>query len=470
MELCRERNEEYIKISIIVPIYNVAAYLRTCVGSLVNQTMKEIEIILVNDASPDESEEIMEEYKRGFPELIKCIHLPDNRKQGGARNAGMKIAKGEYILFVDSDDYIDLTMCEKMYQVACAEQSDCVCSGYYMFEKNMREIDLFPDDICGEFTEEKRRAVISTMSVGSVAKLFRRDMWLQNELDFPEQIKYEDLATMPLVWMYINKVSKIDEPLYYYRRHQESTTLEKNSVSTYQIFDAARLASNRLMKRGFGERYHTELEAILIRGFMDEIRFCINNLSVLDMDRLEQMRKYMMDNIANYIENPYFYLKSEPMEIHAAECFIKSLKQFQQEHKNGSFLNADVHYEQYYNLQKKEILYELKKYAELGYRVAVWGAGKKGIDFIRTLDPEHQYIDFIMDKNKNKWGTKIESGHAIYSFEEKGNETDVILVMNRMYFNSIRREVLQKNKRIKLVNLDMFIMKGKLGWKGKWIE
>jgi glycosyltransferase involved in cell wall biosynthesis len=102
-----------INVSIIVPVYNVAKYLRRCLDSCVAQTMREIEIIIVNDLSPDPTDsEIMREYEEKHQDKIKCIWHTENKTQGGARNTGIRMAKGEYLNFVDSDDYIEPKMCE----------------------------------------------------------------------------------------------------------------------------------------------------------------------------------------------------------------------------------------------------------------------------------------------------------------------------------------------------------------------
>ena len=106
------------KVSIIVPVYNVEKYLEECLDSLVNQTLKEIEIICINDFSPDNSLEILHRYKNNYPDLMKIIDLKQNVGPGYARNHGLDMAQGEYIVFVDPDDYIDITMCEKLYNMA----------------------------------------------------------------------------------------------------------------------------------------------------------------------------------------------------------------------------------------------------------------------------------------------------------------------------------------------------------------
>ena len=100
-----------IKISIIIPVYNVEKYLDKCIFSCVNQTLEEIEVIVINDASPDACNSIMNKYQREYPNKIINIFLDKNLRQGGARNKGIKIARGEYLCFVDGDDYIAYDTC-----------------------------------------------------------------------------------------------------------------------------------------------------------------------------------------------------------------------------------------------------------------------------------------------------------------------------------------------------------------------
>ena len=121
-----------IKVSVIVPFYNVEKYIEKCLISLVNQTLKEIEIILVNDGSKDKSEKIAKEFEQKYPTKIKYYEKP-NGGLGDARNYGIQYAIGEYIAFLDSDDYVEPTMYEEMYKKACNEHSDYVeCRYQYL--------------------------------------------------------------------------------------------------------------------------------------------------------------------------------------------------------------------------------------------------------------------------------------------------------------------------------------------------
>ena len=122
-----------IKVSVIVPIYNTEKFLRKCIESIVNQTLQEIEIILINDGSTDNSHNICLEYTEKYPEKIRYIN---NKNIGcsATRNLGIELANGEYIAFVDSDDYIEKEMYEEMYTKTLKEKSDIVICGFnYIF-------------------------------------------------------------------------------------------------------------------------------------------------------------------------------------------------------------------------------------------------------------------------------------------------------------------------------------------------
>ena len=114
-----------IKVSVIVPVYNVEKYIDKCLNSLVKQTLKDIEIIVVNDGSPDNSQKIIDKYVDKYPDKIKS-YIKENGGQGSARNLGLEYASGEYISFIDSDDWLDLDALEEMYLLAKKEKSDVV--------------------------------------------------------------------------------------------------------------------------------------------------------------------------------------------------------------------------------------------------------------------------------------------------------------------------------------------------------
>ena len=122
-----------MKVSVIVPVYNVEEYLAPCLDSLVKQTLQDIEIIVVNDGSPDNSQEIIDRYVKKYPNLVKAM-IKENGGQASARNMALEIAKGEYVNFVDSDDWVKIDMYENMYKKAKEEDADivvCNTTDYY---------------------------------------------------------------------------------------------------------------------------------------------------------------------------------------------------------------------------------------------------------------------------------------------------------------------------------------------------
>ena len=125
-------------ISIIVPIYNAEKYLNKCIDSLVNQTKKELEFILINDGSTDSSEDIIKSYKD------KRIKYFKNKNQGigKTRNFGIDKATGKYLMFLDSDDYLDINACEKLYNKAIKEKSDLVVFDFYRVEETLKEVTI----------------------------------------------------------------------------------------------------------------------------------------------------------------------------------------------------------------------------------------------------------------------------------------------------------------------------------------
>ena len=119
-----------VKVSVIVPVYNTEQYLEKCLDSLVNQTLGDIEIIIVNDGSPDNSQAIVDKYKEKYPEKIKSI-IQSNGGQSSARNNALQYATGEFIMFVASDDYIELDTLERTYNIANNGNYDIVCFNMY---------------------------------------------------------------------------------------------------------------------------------------------------------------------------------------------------------------------------------------------------------------------------------------------------------------------------------------------------
>lgn len=211
-------------ISVIVPIYNAEKTLVNCLSNLVHQTFEDIELILVNDCSKDDSLNILLECERQFPEKVLVIDVPENHGAGGARNIGLSYASGDYIGFVDSDDRVDVTMFEKLYKTMIEEDCDIVECGYY-YEEDDKVTLQFGDNVCG-MLDAKKKSEMMTNPGYLMTNLYKRSLW--DGMEFREHTILEDLETLMKVYLRAQKLGKVGEVLYFYRNNQSSLSKEMN--------------------------------------------------------------------------------------------------------------------------------------------------------------------------------------------------------------------------------------------------
>ena len=204
-----------MKLSIIVPVYNMAAdeKLEYCLNSLVNQTIKEpYEIIAVDDASTDNSLEILREYEKRHGALVRVFHNDRNRRQGGAKNVGLKEAQGEWIGFVDSDDWVTPDYYEKLLRKAEETGADMVGCDYNLVTEHTMEVGRVVQnnsaDQTGALDIEKHKKLL--MRPGSmVIKIYKHSVIKENHLDFPEGIFYEDNCAGTLWSLYFTRFERV---------------------------------------------------------------------------------------------------------------------------------------------------------------------------------------------------------------------------------------------------------------------
>ena len=210
-------------ISVVVPIYNVSQYLSQCIDSILTQSYQDLEIILVNDGSTDECPLLCDEYK-GKDSRVRVVHKK-NRGLSDARNAGLRIAKGEWIYFVDSDDWLDSDAIQKLYPFAVENKCDVVQGGlYYAYhdhllyrkagKKEQKRTVLERNDAMRELIINDR---VKNFAWG---KLYKAD--LIRDLPFPVGKYYEDSFWQHFVIDRVGQYGIIDEPLYFYRQRSDS--------------------------------------------------------------------------------------------------------------------------------------------------------------------------------------------------------------------------------------------------------
>lgn len=228
------------KLSVIIPIFNVENYLEECLDSVCNQTLKDLEIICIDDGSTDDSPKILKNYA-SKDDRIKIISK-SNGGQASARNIGIKEATGEYIAFVDSDDFIEPTMFEKLYQKAKNKDLDIVMCKIATYDNQTTEIrdnvwyymlGIFRDFDKDIFNHKDTFDFTCEIAVTPYNKIYRSSLIKDNNILFPEGLIFEDEKFFYDVYLRANKVSIVDEFLYYYRVNRKGSTVEISQDKDY---------------------------------------------------------------------------------------------------------------------------------------------------------------------------------------------------------------------------------------------
>ena len=300
-------------LSIIVPVYNMAGdgKLKYCIDSLLNQTFRgEYEIIAVDDASTDDSLAILREYESKYPGKVRVIASEVNRHQGGARNAGIREASGEWVSFIDSDDWVSPDYYEKLFDRANETGADVVGCCYSIVSDHTFEVgEIVRNEFAsgtGEFTDERRRDFLNNMS-SMVTKIYKTSLITGNGLSFPEGIFYEDNAAGPIWAMYYKRFEYVDEPLYYYYQHDTSTVHTITERRCFDRMEAAEFMLSEMKKRGFLGKYREEIENIFTTVYFVNTLF-----SYMRMPRgrklsvVRTLRKRMLEEFPDFRNNKFY--------------------------------------------------------------------------------------------------------------------------------------------------------------------
>lgn len=292
------------KVSVIVPVYNVEKYLRKCLNSLVNQTMKNIEIIIVNDGSPDNSEEIIREYKKKYPEKIKVLNQV-NQGLSGARNNGLQLATAKYIMFVDSDDYLCEDAVEKVYNKIITEEADFLVFGNNVVDESDNILSTtFPCENKYESTVEK--IIFGNMCAWN--KIYKKSFIENNKINFRVNVWYEDLDYSFKTFVKANKIAFLEENLYNYLIRENSIMSNQKADKNLEIIDAldeiiAYAKNNHVLKK-----HYDMIEFLCIYHiYICAVTRVINmNIKYKHKKKLiDKFIKYTKKNFPKYKNNKY---------------------------------------------------------------------------------------------------------------------------------------------------------------------
>ncbi len=321
-----------MKLSIIVPVYNMAAdgKLNFCMDSLIGQTLpkNEYEIIAVDDASTDNSLEVLRQYEAAYPGLVKVLTYPVNKRQGGAKNEGLKVASGDWVGFIDSDDWIAPEFYEKLFAKAQETGADMVGCDYNLVSEHTFAVGkVVPNnhaDQTGTLDEEKHRNLL--MRPGSmVIKVYKASVIRENGLDFPEGIFYEDNCAGPVWSLYFNRFERVEEPLYYYYQHNTSTVHYISEQKCRDRMRAAELLYSECSERGFLERYKPEIEYRFAELYYVNTLFSyMQGVKHPKLSFVKELKQGLLDKFPEFSRNPYYRQLTGEAEQSLIEMQMKS--------------------------------------------------------------------------------------------------------------------------------------------------
>ncbi len=308
-----------MKVSVIVPVYNVADYIIKCMDSLINQTLKDIEIIVVNDGSPDNSIKLIEE--KYNDDRIKIVY----KKNGGlasARNSGVMYAKGEYLFFLDSDDFIALNTLEEMYNEALKEKSDIVFCDFYKYfrDDNKTPLKLIP------FYDKENKKSIITGNPSACCKLIKRDLYLKYQIKFLEGYYFEDIAIMPFLHATTTNFSYVEKPFYYYFQREGSIINKtKYDFKWEDIFGSLENLKNKFISYNLYDSCYLELEYTYIEALLHAA-----NLRFIDypegIKNIEKVAEIMKKDFPHFQKNPYYKKENFKYHIFCTLFYHKQIK------------------------------------------------------------------------------------------------------------------------------------------------
>lgn len=260
-----------VKVSIIIPVYNTEQYLKQCLDSVINQTFQDIEIIVINDGSTDNSVNIIKEYQQKDPRII-FVDFQEHKGVSDAKNAGIKITKGKYITFVDSDDWVTKDYVKILYDNIIKYDCDIVSTNLFFFTKNKYIKNEMPH-FCykEEFFNETNKTKLLTLNLiwNMVAKIYKNDFIKSNNISCSGQIMDDNYFVYNAV-ICADNIKFVDETTYFYRTFREkSLTLNKNRL--YYLPELFNKIKNLLVSKNLYQQYKKHFYSQCYLLFASEI-------------------------------------------------------------------------------------------------------------------------------------------------------------------------------------------------------
>ncbi len=290
-----------VKVSIIIPVHNTSVYLDRCFESCLSQTLDEIEIIAVDDLSTDNSADIIRRYAEKYPDKFRGIYLSENLRQGGARNVGIREAVGEYLLFLDSDDFIKADMCRALYENANgADLSGGDCCIFQEDGKEENKVLSYSDSDVGVMNEEK---LLKYMRFCGLfwTRIYKRGFILENNLFFPEKLFFEDAWFNFMTALYAKTIRKCDGCFYCYYQSPNSTTRNKKDKRKFERLKITDRIFDDCVERGLYEKFKDAVETKFLSMSVANLLYtCFADYDSDEIDKIYSIRQSVKKRVPDY--------------------------------------------------------------------------------------------------------------------------------------------------------------------------
>ena len=304
-----------VKVSVILPVYGVAEYIEKCAQSLLDQTLQEMEFIFVDDHGPYNSIELVQNMISSHPRKEQFVFLKPEHNMGAgmARNFAVQQAKVEYIAFVDSDDWVEPTMFEELYDEAVRQGGTDLC--YCQIAKNYldgqpAEIQCNPTIEAGPLTDERRRFFLTHYVSLFTPFIFKREMVQRYDIHFPSSRSADDSFFVTSSLLLASSSAHVDKPFYHYIIRPGSVCTTKDSVKYQKSLETFRSLMAFLKEKGAYDKFKNEIDFIYIKkGYFSSVFNYVYNSLEPKKETLAEIRQELKKQVPDYDANTYFRKK-----------------------------------------------------------------------------------------------------------------------------------------------------------------
>jgi len=438
-----------IKVSVIIPVYNVQAYIRECLDSLINQTLQDIEIVCINDCSSDNSLNIVQEYASKDDRIV-VVNNEKNVGAGVSRNIGIHMAQGEYLAILDADDFFELNMLEIAYSQCINDNADIGIYDYAKYNNDSKSISncLIPLYLTKKMESDvshfKQTKGYIFQSVGCAPwnKMYKRQFVLESKIEFQDLKNANDVYFGIIILTKAKKITyvNIGKPLLYYRTNISTQISAHRQKHPSCIWEALMKTQETLIENGDFEYYRASFYAYAIDNLIYLLRCTdteyqsvlyetirtewLKRLNMLNCEERDFSSAFMYEKYRNFLSGDF---NENRLKEIMASSFLKSQK-------------------------SEEIFHYLKA---KNYRCGLWGIGLFGKAFLKVCDVYSYGLSCVIDEDIEKEGMKI-GNYIVEPFIEVSRKVDAVIITNSRYGRDVVNAVNRVNPNIKIIDIGTF--------------